>query len=399
MSDATNPHRIHVWYADGAGSPTIAPADAVELAGLDTAAPRTVTLGFTVDRHPWLDDLGRHESSSGEAATHARTVLAGYALHDGVNDGRIEPLPVRLSAVPAMIERDPPDVAVLSGVRRGGSLAFGRSVGWADVLARRARAVVVEIDTDDADLGGPEIEGPIVATIARPADGTGDVVMSRAADDVDLRIGELVRELLPDAPTLQFGPGGVGEGIASALDRPVRIWSGLVTDAMAGLHERGLLLAPAVAAYTWGGAPVRRLATDGMLRLASSTVTHDLTTLSAIPRFVGCNTALQVGLDGSVNVERIGDRVVAAVGGHPDFCVGASRSPGGLSIVALRSTTPSGESTVVRTVDVVSTARSDVDVVVTEHGVADLRGLSDRARGARLVEVAAPEHRSRLAGT
>jgi acetyl-CoA hydrolase len=104
-----------------------------------------------------------------------------------------------------------------------------------------------------------------------------------------------------------------------------------------------------------------------MLELTSPTVTHDLTRLSAIPRFVACNTALQVGLDGSVNVERVGGRSVATIGGHSDFCVGAARSPGGLAVIALRSTTARDESTILPQVDVVTKQRSDIDVVVTEH--------------------------------
>jgi acetyl-CoA hydrolase len=102
-----------------------------------------------------------------------------------------------------------------------------------------------------------------------------------------------------------------------------------------------------------------------------------------------------VGLDGAVNVERVGGRVVAGPGGHPDFAAGASRSPGGLSIVALPSTA-GGRSTIVAVPEVVSTPRTDVDVVVTEHGVADLRHLDDRERAARLIAVAAPEHRDEL---
>ena len=97
-----------------------------------------------------------------------------------------------------------------------------------------------------------------------------------------------------------------------------------------------------------------------------------------------------------MNVERVGGRIVGGVGGHADFCAGASRSPGGLSVIALRSMTARGESTIVPRVDVVTTPRTDVDMVVTEHGVADLRGLDDAARAARIVAVAAPEHRESL---
>lgn len=378
-----------VWYADGPNSPRTSPHDAVAAAGLGlhSDAHLEVTVGWMVERAGWLDDPRSSIS----------TVLAGYGLSRSVNAGRVTPLPVRLSAVPSRILADPPDVAVITGVRRGDGLAFSTAVGWGDVLARSARRVVVEVDAEAPDLGGPSIDGAVVAVVDRPPADTAAPAASRAADDVDLAIGATVASLLPDEPTLQFGPGGIAEGIARSVDRPVRVWSGLVTDAMAELHDRGLLLEPAVGAYTWGGAPIERLAHAGMLRLVSSTVTHDVSALSAIDRFVGCNTALQVGLDGSVNVERVGGRVVAAVGGHADFSAGASRSVGGMSVVALRSTTRTGESTIVPTVDVVSTARSDVDVIVTEHGVADLRGVSDAERARRLIAVAAPEHRAALA--
>lgn len=381
---------IRVWYADGPNGPRTSPRDAVVAAGLAPDAPLDVTLGWTVEQHPWL-------AAGNEAfGITIRTVLAGYGLSGAVADGRVTPLPVRLSAVPSRITDDPPDVAVVTGIRRGDQLAFSAAVGWGDVLARTASRVVVEIDADAPDLGAPTIDGDVVAVVARPAAPPTSVAASRPADDVDRAIGATVAALLPPEPTLQFGPGGITEGIARSIGAPVGIWSGLLTDAMAELHDRDLLLGPAVAAYTWGGAPVASLATAGMLRLVSSTVTHDLTTISSIPRFVGCNTALQVGLDGAVNVERVGGRVVAAVGGHADFSAGAARSPGGCSLVALRATTRAGGSTIVPHVDVVSTARSDVDVVVTEHGVAVLRDVSDAERARRLIAVAAPEHRADL---
>jgi acyl-CoA hydrolase len=165
---------------------------------------------------------------------------------------------------------------------------------------------------------------------------------------------------------------------------------------MAGLDERGLLVGPITAAYAWGGAAVARLAAAGRLRLAPVEETHDLTRVSAIDRFVGCNTALQVGLDGAVNVERVGGRYVAGIGGHADFCAAAVRSVGGVSIIALRSTARGGASTIVPRVDVVSTPRCDVEVVVTEHGVADLRGVDDTERARRLLAIAAPEHHDTL---
>lgn len=373
-----------IWYADGADSPRTSPAEVAALAGL--VESHTVMLGWMPGRMAWVDELN----------VGASTTMAGYGLASAIAAGRITALPVRLSAVPSMLQLSPPAAGVVTGIRRGDSLAFGASVGYGDVLARVAQRLIVEIDEDGDDLGAPLIEGNIVATTTRPPASHESAKKSRAADEIDLAIGALVASLLPDEPTLEFGPGGIGEGIARAINRPVHIVSGLVTESMAELHDRELLLSPVIAAYAWGGESIRRLARSGMLKLTPLTRTHDISWLSSIPRFVGCNTAIQVGLDGAVNVERVGSRTISGLGGHADFCAAASRSVGGMSLIALRSTTSGGTSTIVNVVEVVSTPRCDINVIVTEHGVADLRGagIADRAR--RLIAIAAPEHRAQL---
>ncbi|HLY82511.1 MAG TPA: acetyl-CoA hydrolase/transferase C-terminal domain-containing protein, partial [Acidimicrobiales bacterium] len=364
-----------VAYNDGADGAALAPGAAAALAGLESPE---VFLGWTPQSHPWM----------GDRSLRGVTTMAGYALSLAVADGRIRYLPVRLSAVPSLLEADPPDVAVIAGVRRGGDLAFRGTVGWGPAATRLAGGVVVEVDEHAPDLGAPLIPGRIVAAVPRAEEPGSVPAEGRAVEEVDLAIGRNVVSVLPDEPTLQFGPGGIAEGVIASLDRPVRIWSGLVTDAMAGLAARGLLVGQLTAGWVWGGRPIAELARNGGLRLLPVEDTHDLTRVSAIPRFIGCNTALQVGLDGSVNVERVGDRVVAGIGGHADYCAAASRSAGGLSVIALRSTNRRGDSTIVPRVDVVSTPRCDVDVVVTEHGVADLRGVDDAERAERLVAVA-----------
>jgi acyl-CoA hydrolase len=364
-----------VAYADGPAAARIAPAVALAAAGL--TGPPEVLLGLTVERHAWLDD----------PELRGVAVMPGYALTRAVADGRLMPLAVRLTAMPSLLAEHPPDVGVIAAVRRGDGYAFSGSVGWGPELAASARRVVLEVDEGGYDLGGPTITGNVVAAVTRP--GSDPVpVPQRAADDIDRRIGELVASLVPEDATLQFGPGGIGEGIASSLRSPVCIRSGLLTDAMATLHDRSLLLEPAIAAYTWGGEPISRLAAAGMLRLAPVSETNDSSAVAATPRFVACNTAIQVGLDGAVNIERVGDRVITGIGGHSDFCAGASRSIGGLSVIAVRSRAADGTPTIVARPDVVSTPRSDVDIVVTEHGIADLRGLTDPERARRLQAIA-----------
>lgn len=376
-----------IVYGDGPGEPRSAPEVVAAAAGL-SGRPE-VLLGLVADDHPWLRSPGLR----------GRATMAGFAARRAVAEGRLAGVSVRLSGIPALIDHARPDVYVVTGVRRHDGFAFGATIGWGPAAARAATAVVVEVDDDGFDFGGVAIPGNIVATIPRPGAYETPEFASRAADEIDLRIGAFVASLIPDDATLQFGPGGIAEGIALALDRPVSIWTGLVTDAMAGLATRGLLTGSITGGYVWGGEPCRALARAGLLDHQPIEVTHDIGRISAIPRFVGCNTALQVGLDGSVNVERVNGRTITSVGGHSDFCAGAVRSIGGLSIIALRSTTPSGASAIVAQVETVSTQRSDVSVVVTEHGIADLRGAGDTERARRIVAVAAPEHHGALFGS
>ena len=199
-------------------------------------------------------------------------------------------------------------------------------------------------------------------------------------DDVDRAIAAHVVHALPPSPTLQYGPGPL-------LDAVVPRWTGPSASTRASSPTRwsrssrdGRLRDTAVTGIPVGRRRAAELAIDGRVRLAPLEETHDVARLTAIPQFVALNTALQVGLDGAVNVERIGGDVVGGVGGHPDFARGASACPDGLSVVLLRSQ-HRGRSTIVPTPEVITTARTDVDLVVTEHGVADLRGRSDVERG------------------
>ena len=134
--------------------------------------------------------------------------MAGYALAPAVASGRLVYLPLRLSAVPRLLmDTMTPDIAVITGVRRGGELAFGSSVGWAPVAAMVAGAVVVEIDEDGPDLGGPLIPGRIVATVARPTS-EGPLPVPRVPDAIDLQVGRNVASVVPEGATLQFGREG-----------------------------------------------------------------------------------------------------------------------------------------------------------------------------------------------
>ncbi|MOA24101.1 Succinyl-CoA:coenzyme A transferase [compost metagenome] len=130
--------------------------------------------------------------------------------------------------------------------------------------------------------------------------------------------------------------------------------------------------------------------------MRSSEYTHAADVLSGIERFVSINSAIEVDLTGQVNSEVVGGTYVGAVGGALDFTKGAQRSHGGVPIIALPSTAGSNSRIVARMSGPVTIPRSEAGVIVTEFGVADLRGLTLRERARKMLEIAHPDHRARL---
>ncbi len=372
--------------ADGPDGPLPDPAALPALDGLDVAE---IVLGWIVRDPGWL--------GSGPPVT---TLMNGAGSKGAVRAGTARSVPTRLSAIPRLLAgRLRPTIAVVSAVADRDGFRFGPNLGWAPEAARYADAVIVEVASlgpgrSASELHTPPVEGNIVAAIDRGD--PPDAVPALRSGPVEGRIGELVAGLVPDGATIQWGPGKIGAAVVATLDKPVAVRSGLVTDELVALYRRGLLTGPADAAYLWGGAELHALVAEGWLRMRPVSYTHDLTLLSAIERLVTINTALEVGFDGAANVEGSRAHPVSGPGGHPDFCTGASRSPDGLSIVALGSSF-AGRSAIVERPEVVSAPGFDIDVVVTEHGIADLRGLAPAERAERMVAIADPAHRPELA--
>ncbi|MFM8304675.1 MAG: acetyl-CoA hydrolase/transferase C-terminal domain-containing protein [Actinomycetota bacterium] len=378
--------------ADGADGADIVPGmlAAEGRLGGGAVAGRRVVVGWLPGDRVWTDALAG-----------ADALMGGYGVRGAIREARAVYRPVRLSAVPGFLAGLPRPIAtVVRGRPVGDGFVFGGSVGWGPAAAALADVVVVEVDPAGPGVSGPVVPGNVIAVV----EGTATPVPPRVdavgavdqADAVDRVIAANVARVLPAEPTIQYGPGTLLDTVVRHLDRPVGLFSGLATDAVVELAATGRLRDTAVAGYLWGGDALADLARDGRLRLAPSTETHDPARLAALPQFVALNTALEVGLDGAVNVERLGADVVGGVGGHPDFARGASACPDGVSVVVCRSAYR-GRSTIVPRPRVTTTARTDVDVVVTEHGVADLRGRSDEERARLLVEIAHPDHREALA--
>ena len=209
-----------------------------------------------------------------------------------------------------------------------------------------------------------------------------------------------IAALIPEGATVQTGLGKIGVATLSALAkrRGLRLHSGMVTDPLIDLLDRD-----AVESVTTGvavGSPTlyARVADDARVHFRPVGDTHGIATLAAIPRFVAVNSAISVDLFGQINAEWMDGRQVSGAGGLIDFLRGAWASEGGVPVIALPAATR-GDA-VSRIVPCLpgppSIGRADPVVIVTEHGVADLRSLSIEARAQALIAVAAPSQRDRL---
>jgi acyl-CoA hydrolase len=212
-------------------------------------------------------------------------------------------------------------------------------------------------------------------------------------------IAKHVATFVRDGSTLQVGLGKVPDALMRLVSdrKELKLFSGMLSDGARFLADRGCLDAAfrhtaclylgTQAFYAW-------LADRDDFAVAGCDTTHSIARLLSLSRFVSVNSAVSVDLFGQANLEMLGGRMISGVGGAADFARGAALAPDGISIVALPSVSRrEAVSRIVPALDgVCSLPRHDVDVVVTEHGAADLRGLSLRERAVAIMAVAAPQH-------
>jgi acyl-CoA hydrolase len=214
---------------------------------------------------------------------------------------------------------------------------------------------------------------------------------------------------IEDGAVLQVGIGAVPDAILRLLKdrRDLGVHSGMIGDGLVDLVEAGVITnarKPIDPGISITGALIgtRRLYEfvnrNPKIGMRSSAYTHDATVLSRLPRLVTINSAVEVDLTGQVNAEQSGSHYLGGTGGQVDFVRAGLRSPGGRSIIALPATARDGKvSRITASLSgPVTTARSDVDVIVTEFGAAELKGQTLPERARRLVAIAHPDFQEEL---
>jgi acyl-CoA hydrolase len=328
------------------------------------------------------------------------------ALAEKINSGRVDYLPLHWSdVVRAFRGRFKPDVALLqvSPPDNDGYCNLGSNAAFELEVAQLSNVVIAEVNHNVPVVAGDtrlhqshidyfiESEAPLRAVPTIPP------------GPVERQIARHVVDLIPSESTLQVGTGKVPDAVMDELlrsGRAVKFQSGILTDAMMRMADAAPSRAdPIIAGMLLGSEELYRAAhRNPRISLRNTDYTHSQNVLGGLDKFVSINSAIEVDLLGQVNAESVAGRQVAGVGGQVDFFRGARASEGGVSIVALPSSSKSG-SRVVSTLapgTPVSTSRVDVDVVVTEYGVAELANRTVAERVDALIAIAHPAHRDGL---
>ena len=328
--------------------------------------------------------------------------------------GVLQVIPCHISLVSSYIEQEivPCDVAFLQlpPALEDGSYSFGLTSDYTRAMVKKARTVVVEVNeqvpqTSCLDRLSPDSIDYVVHTSRVPA-----TLKPGPISGLERAIAKHAAEYIVDGSVLQIGIGAVPDAIIQLLvdRRDLGVHSGTVGDGLVELIEKGVVTnaqkpidrGVSITGMLIGSERLYKYAHKNLaVSMRPSSYTHSIEILSRLPKLITINSALEVDLGGQVNAEQVGNDYMGGVGGQPEYVRAGHRSDGGYSIMALPSTARNGESSriVARlTSTVVTSPRADVDIVVTEHGAAELRGQSFVERAHRLIAIADPSFRDEL---
>ncbi len=345
------------------------------------------------------------------------TMFASPVTRGAIARGEMEFVPVSFHAGAGFVQRLAPTVAavVVAEPQADGTVRPGAALGFDADAARAARAnggiaIAVVVETQPQVPGVAFNVDDFDYFVALPTpDGAAPAIMRDTSVHV-ARFAELLDEFIPDGATLQAGVGGIPDEAIGLLTHKsdLGVHTEVLGPGISGLVAAGVAngsrktLYPGLAVCTIVGPAAIDFANyNPAVLMLSATECLDPRVI-AQNRLMRCvNSAVEVDLAGQVNAETVHGAQFSGVGGQLDFFRACRLAEDSLSILVIESTAAGGKvSRIVPWIPerhVVTTSRYDVDLVVTEHGATWLRDRSTRERARALIEVAAPEHRARLA--
>lgn len=335
-------------------------------------------------------------------------------LKNALGEGWVDFIPCDYSDLPRYLKEGliKPDIAMiqLSSPDENGMCSLGIGVDFHRELIECADIIIAEINKQMPRTCGNTLVPFSAVDYWIESDRTLLEIRHETISPVERQIGENVAKLIPDGACIQIGIGNISKAILRSLHNKydLSIHSGTLTDGVIHLIEQGIVtnknkkINPGVTVATnlMGTERIYRYAhLNPLIELHPITYTHNPATFLQLPGLIAINSALQVDLTGQVNAETINGSQVGGIGGQLDFMCGAVAA-GGKSIIALPSTAGNGRySRIVPTIgsgNIVTTPRTKVNYVVTEFGIACLKGKSVEQRAKALIEIAHPKFRKEL---
>jgi acetyl-CoA hydrolase len=388
------------------------------------------TLSALVDYAPNLNDveicqaltIGPADYVKPELNGHLRvnTMFISANVRKAVQAGQADFTPVLLSEFPLLFKRGllPLDVAMIhvSPPDEHGFCSLGVEVGLTKSPAETAKIIIAEVNQQmPRTLGDSFIHVsrlnyivPVnypIPEMAMAEDGNPEIVE---------QIAGFIAELIPDGATMQMGIGAIPDAVLKYLrnKKDLGVHSELFSDGVIDLVNEGVLtgarksLHPGkiIAGFILGTQTLYKWVDDNpLIELHRTEYINDPFVIAQNEKMVAINSAIEIDLTGQVCADSIGPKLYSGVGGQLDFVYGASRSKGGVPIIALPSTTILKDGTLLSRITPllkqgagVVTSRNHVHYVVTEYGVAVLYGKSIRQRATQLIGISHPDFRADL---
>lgn len=388
------------------------------------SVPQTM-LSALVDYAPNLHDVeivqaltvGPAAYVSPEMDGHLRvnTMFISANIRRAVHEGRADFTPVLLSEYTLLFKNGylPVDVALvhLSPPDNYGFCSFGIEVGLTKSPAESAKIIIAEVNQQMPRTLGDSFIHVSKLDYIIPVDYPLPELVMGGEGEIDLmqKIAENVAELIPDGATMQMGIGAIPDAVLKYLygKKDLGVHTELFSDGIIDLVEAGVItnsrktLHPGkiVAGFVIGSRRLYQWVDDNpLIELHPTEYVNDPFVIAQNERQVAINSAIEVDLTGQVCADSIGPKLYSGVGGQLDFIYGASRSKGGVPIIALPSTAKEFSRIVpmLKPGAGVDTTRNHVHYVVTEYGIADLYGKTIRQRAQALINIAHPQFRDEL---
>jgi acyl-CoA hydrolase len=340
--------------------------------------------------------------------------FSGSGMRRAVNEGAGDVMPCYYRDMPSLYKKYidvDAYIATVSPMDKHGYFSTGTSSSISGALISKAKHIYLEVNSQmPRSLFGPQIH---ISQASALCENNAPLPLASPVeiDEASKVIGGYIADEVPNGATLQLGIGAVPEavGIALKCKRNLGIHTELFTESMLELiacgavtnTEKPIHKGKTVATFTFGSKRIYDFLDDNpSFEMLPVEYVNDPAVISKHPNFISVNAALEVDFYGQVCAESIGTRHISGTGGQADYVRGAVLSDGGKSFIAFPSTAKNGSVSRICSElapgAVVTTGKNDVDCIVTEYGVAKLRGKTLSERTKALISVAHPKFREEL---